>query len=267
MPLDVFKQVGASNPQELTDHMTVVKDEALQVWMADKEISSIMTAYASNHKKQQDFKESQRTQTPLVKGKKANADLFKVLTPQDCVDVTEMPGGSSFMKATWLWGFGVDMEKTVLLPQCAAMIRFVFAGTIEVFGMPITDALRHATPDPEVPRGKGLLTTFPTWTTAEVKTLLESGNPVHYAKVESGTALYVPQGWILLEVAKEGPLVFGMRKSFVVGSPVAVDNMKACVEVVKNNGGDSSRYEEATAIAEAYMSKKGKVQDEKELDK
>ena len=81
MSLEVFKQVGSSNLKELADHMAVVKDEALQVWMPDKEISSVMTAYASSHKTQQDFRENQHTQTPLLKGKNANAELFKFLTP------------------------------------------------------------------------------------------------------------------------------------------------------------------------------------------
>ena len=84
------------------------------------------------------------------------------------------------------------------------------------------------------------------------------GLKVYHAFVPAGCMVYVPQGWLIIEIAKEGgPLFYGLRKSFFEASPAAIFEAEKCQRLLIASGCNSARQADtlkvlkATAEAEA----------------
>ena len=110
---------------------------AFKTWAAKEETHNCMTNYAGQFKKMTDYKETQRTQGP-VKDKACAAIALKAFesfapTSEQQVDITTVSGGGSFAKQLWMWGWSESMSRASFAPQCAALLRTLHGGHIEVY--------------------------------------------------------------------------------------------------------------------------------------
>ena len=72
------------------------------------------------------------------------------------------------------------------------------------------------------------------------------GHPVHYACMTAPCGLWIPQGSLILEMTRKGPLVYGIRKSYVAGGAKHVERFKDAGRILAN--GACSSVERHSAV-------------------
>ena len=230
----------------------LAKNEVVQGLLAHADVSKAMSSYSCDHKKDAKFKDAGRTQSPCAA---AIRDLLSAavgkLPIKDAADISSNPGGPAFMKAGWMWAFTPDMSKPVLMPQAAAMLRFVFAGTVELHMMSMSTAVKaklvapssEASETDNVPSIEAIGTALSNLNLCAVRALRDSGHPIFHCCVSSGEAAWIPQGWIVLESGHTGPLIFGLRKSVFTSSEASVKEYEVSCKAVASAGQPVERHE------------------------
>ena len=236
--------------------------KAFADWLVDSQVQQGMTQYASRYKKNADFLETGRTQSPTFPKelKDKTMELLNGFKIDGEADISEVPGGASFHRALFSFGFAETMQKCAFTPQCAGSFRIFYGGVVELYMASCADLLAAGI----VPAGDGatskmddLVKAFCNLTLADFKKMNEDGSkqplPVYYIKTEPQRALWIPVGWLVLEVARQGPLIFGIRKSFMQSTAVAIRNFKACGQVMlASNGAEAvAKHNKVAEVLEA----------------
>ena len=143
------------------------------------------------------------------------------------------------------------MSQASCTPQCAALIRAVTAGTIVVFAAPVSSLCKM------VPAGDAgnLNTLQKVFCDLDEPTLesefKEKGIKVYRLEVAAPGAIFIPQGWFIMEVAKQGPLLCGIRKSFMVGGEGPLRHFQAACNAVAASGTCMDKYHAVEAVLKA----------------
>lgn len=177
--------------------------------------------------------------------------LMKSFQPLGMADVTEMKGGKGFEKVLWMFGFLDNMKSCAFLPQCAAMVRMMQAGSMEIY-MVAASCLETAklligrggalVSDPKHADLTKIRDAFMSMNKDQMKCAISSGALIFFARLEPGQVIYIPQGFLVLEAVVQGPLAFGVRKSFFELSPEpdTMANFELSGALLKANGSSSS---------------------------
>lgn len=166
--------------------------------------------------------ESGRTQRPIThpEFRTASLSMLDNFKPMGAHDSSGINGGKNFERGMCFFGFLEDMRHAALMPQAASMVRILFAGCMEFFLIAATDLLRAGLcSDLKSATGDSVKAAFVSLTLDKVKAATEAGARLFYAKLEPSQAIYIPQGFFCVEIVSQGPLVFGIRKSYFELTP------------------------------------------------
>ena len=96
---------------------------------------------------------------------------------------------------------------------------------------------------------------------ADVERAHENGARMFYSRRQAGSLLHIPQGMLVLENAHQGPLLFGVRKSFFEASQVAVMRMEKCLAIMQHGGKSQEKQETIFQYLKVQADKKEKAKD------
>ena len=219
---------------------------AVSTWKSSSKIALKLSEFAANYKKSSTFKLDGRAQAPLApkNGREETEALLSRMIKEDCkLDISSVPGGTDFMATVWHWGADAKLSGAYLAPNCAAMLKLVAMGEIQVvlFELKnVIDVLGSETNCDGLTEALLSLTeTSPQWSSFRgVRTVLKADD-----------VLYIPQGWVMCELFGAGILNYGVRKSFLVKTPRAETNYKLAISLLQRSGREPSKME---AVAKCY---------------
>ena len=188
-----------------------------------------------------DFKASGRTQYPLQsgKGREESEKTFNDHLNCDVCDISEVPGGQSFMQASWMYAFDTDMKNCNISPNCTASLRFSWAGEVLILmihtGTLVNQLMCSSEKDP---KALSLADIISAVENADDKILMEwkaAGVDMVFHKHGPKQLLFIPQGWVIAECVQEIPgagaspkLICGIRKAVITCSHDAADCYSHC---------------------------------------
>ena len=248
--IDVLKQATESASKDAP--CIYAGAPAVDTWAADEGVQVEMASFGGTYKKTEDI-QSGRTQRPIIKKelRDPTETMFDALQPVNYLSIAELSGGKSFEKALWLYGFTEDMNNFNFPPQCMAMTR-VYGGCMEFYMIAAADVKNAGLAAP----GSDGLPSFASTTLDHVREqflglkgarldeLKEQGIRIYHGKLEPNMAIFIPAGFLVLEACVQGPLIFGVRKSYAQGpSEHAVQNCSDAAQVLKASGSNMSKLE------------------------
>ena len=239
-------------------------------WIADAQVQKVLSQYAGQYRKEQEFKDTGRHQCPFNAKtiKLPTQALFDFLLPESAtVDIAAVPGGAAFKKAAWTWGWGEGMCKTTLTPQGAGLFRLVACGTVELFFASCDDMQKAKLVPPAPPaEGKQKLVA-PLATVCECATNLTEQRiqhlkdthglcRVYHCQLKGPAAVYIPGGHIVTEHVQAGPtdpLVYGVRKSVFAVSEKSLIAFKAAGAMIAAGNGSTEKHLKVQELMEAAV--------------
>ena len=260
----VTRFTGEAKPEATSDPIIFTNTVFLDTWLGSDTVQSDMASFGGVYKKELD---DGRMQKQITKEKLANVTkvLFEHVKPEGHEDVSSISVGKSFERSMFFFGWEVAMHHCAFLPQCATMLRMMFAGAVDVYMIHVEDLEKADLCEFNNGEAKAPLseirTKFAEMKSDDVEKALEKGAKIFYTRLQAGALLLIPQGMLVLESAHQGPLLFGIRKSFFEASPVAVTRMEKCLAIMQQGGKSQEKQEAIFQYLKVQSGKKEKAKD------
>ena len=146
-------------------------------------------------------------------GREAAAQAFATWQADDGhVDVSSVAGGKEFEKGVWLFGCSSDLKTVTHTPNYASLFKTLTCGEIKHFLLErasLIDGLKKI--------GKhdaDFIEAFKACGTECLAKLLKEGVKIQRCDLAAASVLYVPAGWIQVELVDGHSLIYGIRKSW-----------------------------------------------------
>jgi hypothetical protein len=191
--------------------------EAIQIWLDDPVVQTVMGSYAAKYKKEPDFNTQLKTTQPFKakQGMEQTEKMFGTVLASVSSQVVDL----STIAATWnttSWMFGCMPSKEVVAatPNSCGMLRLIMWGDIDSFMVKssFVDTLSGNSTTGMTDTCKQMKNL----SDADVKALKAKNVPIYQISQTKGTVLYMPMGWILLDRHGVSPLIYGCRKSLMI---------------------------------------------------
>lgn len=239
----------------MDDEPWVVQDPKLKALLGSPKVQLSLGTFAGQYKKSETFKKERKTQGPVFTqhGKEESDELFKgLLENLTQVDVSELKGGSAFMRTTWLFGVCPTLVTGAFPPNGLSMVKVLANGEVKYFIFEILSlrgALVKMCGD-DGPQAWSLdkLRDFMLDCGAEkMKELIAQGCVVKYCIQRAGDAVHFPVGWLIFERVHSGSLVYGLRKSKVSSTTQALARYTCVIDMYQQSGRDTEKMKEVLA--------------------
>ena len=223
----------------------------LASWAALDCVQTEMAHFGGTYKKATDLETTGRTQKPMTKKdtRDKTHEMLLPFVPKNTQPINDVSGGKNFEKSLWLYGFTEDMRFCGLTPQCASMVRVLYAGCMEFYMISVADLQKaNLLKDNDTSKTsvEFLRQGFMNMNLSTLQELKDQDVKVYYTKLEPHQALYVPQAYLVLELSAQGPLIFGVRKSFMEGGSdsAAVERFATAGQILAASGNNIDRHNE-----------------------
>ena len=209
-------------------------------WKGSQLMALKLSEFAAGYKKADSFKKEGRAQAAVMpkSGKEECHVMFqKLMDEKILLDISKVAGGENFMSNIWRWGMDSKLTGAWLSPNVAAQIKVVAMGAVTVIAFELKDLMpvvgADATCDALTKFVLSLTRDSPHWSSVRG----------FRAELKADSAIYLPQGWMVAEMASENVLIHGVRKSFLVNRANAKANYQSAVSLLKRSNRDPSKME------------------------
>ena len=240
------------DPEVFNEPFFCAENDSVKLFNGDQVIQKQSGKYGSKYKQAKDIATSGRAQEPLTAagGKDVARLFFKQWMPNDsCMcDISSVQGGPEFMDTIWQYGVlpWPSMSFIGITPNGAAMLRVLSVGTVNVacFHLQSLATYTNETRGPALESLDYFNDGFGKHDAAALAHMQENGVKIRFVTQKSGSLLYVPQGWVVVESSEKGSQVIsGIRKSFMLKSPVHTQCFRKVKELMAASGRNISRME------------------------
>lgn len=221
------------------------KSEAVKECVGGAALSRALTSWGGQYKKSLAQAKLQQVTYPLDAKNGLNEvnNLFSSLVKDDRkVDISDVKGGSSFMEAAWLFGCSAEMKHIGFNSNHAGLIKVLAVGEVRhlllewkhfrtVFVQTLGDGADSLSAEDLFEKFKEAADEN------KIIELAKRGANMRQCTLKKHDILFVPTGWVSVEVSSDCALICGFRKSlFLTGSATAYGE---ALEIVKAGGGKS----------------------------
>ena len=218
-----------------------------------------MGTYGGKYKREDGVKEMGRTQQPVYAGecKSATDLMFETLMeiiPENEKNSPDMlpPTFPDISKMTWAYGYDPKAHFVSQMPNGAPAIKLLHAGSVNWLmfeAKSLVAALKLVHSVDKIP----LATVYEYIENLDgdkMKALkAKDAMPIYFAQQNALEAVYVPTGFLCVESSiKNAPLVYGVRKAFLLSSDFAVQNYEELIGCLVNGGKHVDKMNEALVI-------------------
>lgn len=144
------------------------------------------------------------------------------------------------MNGQWIFGYlpYPDMAHIGFLPNQAAAIKILACGAVRT--MLINTMTLVAVSSQKVGPAFENLDFFSgmlKWNAEKLQELIAAGMEMYFVVHKQHQVLYIPQGWIAVEMTEAGQnLVYGFRKSFMMSGRVHTDMYEGVLRIFRSSG-------------------------------
>lgn len=217
--------------------------DELSLLLGDAKVSKTLTTWGGQYKKSMSTAKLSSVTFPI--DSKSGLDsvnaFFKGIIGDHEANIGSVKGGDAFMEAGWLFGCSAEMKNVGFNSNHASIIKVLVVGEIRHL------MLEWSSFKPAIVKiiGEGadklspdeILEKFKSMDEAKVIELHKHGCNMFQCVLRKDDVLYVPTGWLSIEVAANQTLIYGIRKSFFKKGCYAP--YKDAIEIVRAQGGKS----------------------------
>ncbi|OLP85976.1 Tenascin-R [Symbiodinium microadriaticum] len=244
------KQDALTSDMDVTQPLVLEKGKHVGTWANTATCLQVLTNFGGRYKKVPNIEELGKVNQPFqAKAGKEPTELFfnellKSVKPY-LVDLSEV--ASAWTTTSWMFGL---LPKRIFIqatPNCAAMLRTLQYGEVEIYLFPIlhfVSALKTA--GMTVPSSFSELEKAVEDLSSETWKQLSKDIGLTYHTLSKEQVLYVPTGYMTVERSSSSPMIYGARKSFfLVDAKSAVVSLYAlCVELSSKDGKNVDKMNE-----------------------
>ena len=176
-------------------------------------------------------------------GKEELLALFQKLHPETMrVDVSSVPGGASFSTQCWMYGCVSALKSLATLPNHACLVKAQVAGDVFHVMFQLESLLALFYRKKIIADQHDLMKSIEhlqTLKEEDLDALMRDGARIVQATLKPRQVLYVPTGWLLMEMALPSVHLYGIRKSLFL-SPLVKEYGHA-IEMSKAGGKNVDR--------------------------
>ena len=200
-------------------------------WKKNPKVQLAMSNFGGQYKKDDTTKVDGKGQMPFqsAEGKAETLAFFSAIIDkmkEKPVASDKIPSGSTIMNNAWLWGYMPKLNTAGETPYGIGVIRCLAMGEMQVMvvGYKQLVAALGAQATPEVLRAALL-----DCKADGIKQLVDKNCEIYVGSVKPYDVLFVPSGYMMVEFASAGTLIYGARKSVVHATQKAVDNLSSLI--------------------------------------
>lgn len=168
--------------------------------------------------------------------------LFESVLPSTFrPDISSVAGGQSFMDAAWLFGCSADLKSVGFNPNGAGLLKVLAVGEVQHILLEwagVKKFLEKIEKDKSGERKSSredLLGQLKCLTEEQVKQLCED-TVVRQHTLKAKEILFIPMGWVAVEIAGNHPFLYGFRKSVFTTGATGVAAYEDALEAAKASG-------------------------------
>ncbi|CAK0911056.1 unnamed protein product, partial [Prorocentrum cordatum] len=221
--------------------------DAVQRALADADFLQTSAVFAAQYKRIESVASTGIGQSQLTdKCRQAVSDAMVSMAPQGAkldLSVASIPGGDQFEAQSWLFGLSPQMRRVVLTPNYAACFKVLLAGQCDHLLIEL-DSMLKAVPEvcPGVAAAQELTESVSKLT--NIRPLVDAGVRMWRQTLQPGAALYIPMGFICVEVASEQRQVhYGVRKSWFTHTAASIKHYEQILGMMKIDPAGDGRME------------------------
>ena len=234
--------------------------DALNLLLGDGPLQKALAVWGAQYKRTLTQAKLNQVTYPLEE-KAGLADTNKafadMIPASEVVSLAEVPGGKAFSEAAWLFGCNADLRQAGFLPNHAAMLKVLVAGEIRhlfVEWLSYKKAMADMHPG-ETLSNDDLLTKLKAADDDQLTRLSKRKVDMRQWKLQKGQVLFVPMGWIMVEVSGAGSLIYGFRKSWFLKSSHA--EYAEAIQVVKSSSSSNGKSVERMEKILSFLKSNG----------
>ena len=230
--------------------------------LGDTAMQKALASWGSQYKKTMASTKPKKTQATFPMEEKSGRGLVnqfmqKLRPAGNEPDISAVSGGKQFMDCAWLFGASPDHRTVAFLPNHAPCIRVLVVGEMRHI-MIEWDSLSKAL-DLRADKATEELS---------VQSILDRFHGLDRAGVEGlagkvkwmqctlkpQTALFVPTGWLVVEISANNPLIYGFRKGFFTFEKSHIAKYEEAIQVASNMKHNVERMQQILEILKAAPS-------------
>ncbi|CAE7036850.1 unnamed protein product [Symbiodinium sp. CCMP2592] len=221
--------------------------EQAKTWRNQGDVTVKLSEFGGVYKKANSFKAEGRAIAAVIAkcGKEAAEALMHKVFPCDDkrLDLSTVKEGELFHNNLWYVGFDNKMAGCWLCPNGAAMIRVLAMGSMNVVAFPVEEVASRLSEKVADPKCDDLIQYILDFAEDADKSIGWA------ATVKQDDVAFIPQGWIIAEQCNgTTPLVYGVRKSYMLTTEASKTNYGRVIEILRNTGRDVAKMEEFLAL-------------------
>ena len=232
MPPDVAPEVETLEHEKL--HQTdwrlaypwkLAKCDSANVCLSHGKMQKALSFWGAQYKKT--MSQSKLTQVTYPVDEKsgleeANKFFGEIIQDQDRPDISTVPGGAAFMKAVWLFGCASELKQATFLPNNAALMKMLVVGEVRhilVEWKSFCEALAKLRNTQQPISAEEAMDALTKLDADTLVRLFKFGAVLRQCTLQKLEVLFIPMGWLSVEIAGACSFIYGLRKScFVKGS-------------------------------------------------
>ena len=231
----------------------LLSTDRITMWLGENKVQEVLTKYAGSYQKEmtkQKIADShgrtqQRIDNEIVI--KSAQELMKHVIPKgsDISGVDEQC--LLFMTRQWLYGFmpAPDMAFCGFPPNNAACAKIMASGQVKVLAIQLS-SLVAVSKEKIGPACESLsyIDGIRSWDDKKIQEMCEAGVRMFGGVHSQGQMIFIPQGWIIVEVAMVGSrLLYGYRNSFMQAGEEAKNEYACAISLYKSSARNTERME------------------------
>ena len=211
--------------------------------MGDAKVSKTLTTWGGQYKKSMSTAKLSHVTFPIdsKSGLDSVNGFFRGIIGDHEGNISAVKGGDAFMEAGWLFGCSAEMKNIGFNSNHASIIKVLVVGEIRhlmlewsSFKLAILKMIGDGADKLSL---EEIFEKFKAMDEAKLVELHKHGCNTCQCVLRTKDVLYVPTGWLSVEVAANQTLIYGIRKSFFKKGCYAP--YKDAIEIVKAQGGKS----------------------------
>lgn len=223
----------------VTEPVVIAEHGACKKYQQEIRTQMMFGTWGGQYKKKEACKSEGRVQQPTSAGKgKEETDAYfghvsDLFQPKGFVDTKKLPSHvGALLNTTWLFGYDNKMYCTANTPNGLSMAKFLTHGSVNWVLFNLSDlvsALKIIDGSDQAYPLDALMARVEKFEVSDLCALAGKGCVAQRRLQVAGECLYIPAGWIAAEIAAEGVLLYGVRKTWV---PISQDCHNSYEELI-----------------------------------
>ncbi|CAE7864568.1 Tnr, partial [Symbiodinium necroappetens] len=243
--MKVVKGNAIPSDADLSTSFVLQECSHVKTWSDNAVCLQVLTNFGARYKKANGYEQAGKVTQPFQQrgGNEATEKFFgDVLAPvkASIVDISEF--AQNWMTTSWMFGLQPKRIMAGLPPNCAACLRVLVYGEIEIYTFSTLSFLAALKEKGiTVPSSTAELEQAVLDTTVEQWDLLQGKLKPTYHLLKKDEVLFTPVGHMVVEKTSASTMIYGARKSVLFKGIEAITEYAQCVALAQKDGKNTEK--------------------------